>query len=398
LPPFFLGENVIPISLGNYRSRQKMRFRSFVRLQILSCAFLGLLGQSGFSQTAVVVNTNLTVRVMAANLSSGNFQRYESPGLNILKGLKPDVVAIQEFNYSSSSNGINTSAALREMIDKTFGTNFFYVRETGKSIPNGVISRFPILASGVWDDPNLSDRDFLWAKLDIPGTNELFVISVHLKASSSDANIRASQANNLKSLAQANFPANAFVIIAGDMNIGSTGEAALTTFKTFLNDSPIPTDSVSGGKAETNAGRSERYDYVFPSFSLNSNRVATVIGSHTFANGLVFDSRVYTPLSEISPVVSTDSGASGMQHMGVVKDFQIPYSITNSVDVPAPVLTLDSSNIIHWQGLSNVAYSIQASTNLPAFETIGTAISTTRNLSFTNPVFFGQRFFRVIYP
>jgi hypothetical protein len=34
----------------------------------------------------------------------------------------------------------------------------------------------------------------------------------------------------------------------------------------------------------------------------------------------VFDSRVYTPLADVSPVLMTDSAAVNMQHMGVVKD------------------------------------------------------------------------------
>src|SRR5258706_7192106 len=83
------------------------------------------------AQTPVVTQTNAAVRVMASNLSSGTLQRYETPGLNILKGLKPDVVAMQEFNYASTNGlGINTPAAIREMVDSTFGTNFVYFRET----------------------------------------------------------------------------------------------------------------------------------------------------------------------------------------------------------------------------------------------------------------------------
>src|SRR5207245_10615401 len=39
----------------------------------------------------IVLVGNAVARVMAANLSSGNFQRYETPGLNILQGLAPDI-------------------------------------------------------------------------------------------------------------------------------------------------------------------------------------------------------------------------------------------------------------------------------------------------------------------
>ncbi|MEO6035159.1 MAG: endonuclease/exonuclease/phosphatase family protein [Verrucomicrobiota bacterium] len=378
-----------------------MRFKSgFILLRtIFRVALLPAFSFLAGAQAPVVVSTNTTIRVMASNLTSGTNQRYETPGLDILKGLKPDIVAMQEFNYSSTTgNGVNTPAALREMVDDAFGTNFSYFRETGKNIPNGIISRFPILASGVWDDVELTDREFVWAKLGLPGTNFLYVVSVHLKASSdsTSAGRRANQANNLKTLIQANFTNNAFVIVAGDCNTYSSSEACLVTFRSFLSDSLAPADNL--GATNTNAGRTERYDYVFPSFSLSSNRVATVIGSRTFPNGLVFDSRVYSPINEVAPVVSTDSGVSGMQHMGVLKDFRISYMVTNYVTVPPPVLVLESTNILRWQGLSNVAYSVQASTNLPDFVTIGAVSSSTTNVSFTNQSSGDQIFFRVVYP
>jgi len=350
------------------------------------------------AQAPVIVATNTTIRLMASNLSSGNNQCYEAPGLNILKGLKPDVVAMQEFNYSSTKgNGINTTAALREMIDDTFGTNFFYFRETGKSIPNGIISRFPILNSGVWDDPQLTDREFAWAQLDLPGTNDLYVVSVHLHSSGGSSS-RSIEATVLTNMIQTSFSANAFVVLAGDLNTDSRSEAALAKLTSILSDTPIPTDAISGGSPNTNQNRNKPYDYVLPSFSLASNRVATVIGSRTFPNGLVFDSRVYTPLSEVAPVISTDSAAFQMQHMGVVKDFRIDYTVTNFVTVPPPVLVLNSTNVLRWQGPSNLTYSVQASTNLPAFFTIGTATSATSDFSFTNQAGGDQRFFRVVYP
>ena len=364
----------------------------FVRWLACLGAIISIAPATALAQAPVVVATNRTIRVLASNLSSGNNQRYETPGLNILKGLKPDVVAMQEFNYASTSgNGVNTAAAIREMVDDAFGTNFFYVRETGKSIPNGVISRFPILASGVWDDPQLTDRDFIWAQLDLPGTNDLYVVSVHLHSSGGSSS-RSIEATVLTNMIQTTFPANAFIVLAGDLNTDSRSEAALSKLTSLLSDAPIPTDAVSGGDPDTNQGRSKPYEYVLPSYSLASNRVATVIGSRTFPNGLVFDSRVYTPLSEVSPVQQTDSSAFQMQHMGVVKDFRIDYTVTNFVTVPPPMLVLNSTNVLRWQGLSNVTYSVQASTNLPAFSTIGTASSPTTQLTFTNQTGGDQRF------
>ena len=88
-----------------------------------------------------------------------------------------------------------------------------------------------------------------------------------------------------------------------------------------------------------------------------------------------------------------------MQHMAVVKDFKINYTITNFVTVPSPTLILNSTNVIRWNGLSNVTYSVQASTNLPTFATVGTAVSATTNVAFTNQNSSeAQQFFRVVYP
>ncbi|MEP6663460.1 MAG: endonuclease/exonuclease/phosphatase family protein [Verrucomicrobiota bacterium] len=366
----------------------------------LFCGFISL-GTLAQDQAPVVTTTNATIRVMASNLTSGNNSRYEVFGLRILKGLAPDVVAMQEFNYVSTNGlGTNTPGAFREMVDGAFGTNFSYFRENitmNGPIPNGIISRFPILSSGSFPDivQTQPNRGFAWAEIGIPGSNSLYVVSVHLLTSSSVN--RSNETVNLKALmATANFPTNGFVVVAGDFNAGTRGEACITNFRPLLVDDPIPTDQA--GNSFTSGPRSTPHDFVLISPLLRSNFIATVIGAQSFTNGLVFDSRVYMPLSDVPPVVSTDSGASMMQHMGVVKDFRINYTVTNFVTVPPPVLILNATNVIRWQGLSNVTYSVQASTNLPFFSTIGTALSTTTNLSFTNTSGSDHLFYRVVYP
>ena len=84
--------------------------------------------------------------------------------------------------------------------------------------------------------------------------------------------------------------------------------------------------------------------------------------------------------------------------MAVVKDFRIPYTVTNVVTIPRPVLRLSSTNIIRWQGVSNVTYSVQAAGDLLTFTTIGNAISSTTNFSFTNQSGGQRKFFRVVFP
>src|SRR4051812_19046896 len=49
--------------------------------------------------------TNVRLRVVAANLSSGNNQNYNAgEGLRILRGLHAGVAMVQEFNYNSNSS------------------------------------------------------------------------------------------------------------------------------------------------------------------------------------------------------------------------------------------------------------------------------------------------------
>jgi endonuclease/exonuclease/phosphatase family metal-dependent hydrolase len=348
-------------------------------------------------QVPIVSTTNVTMRIMAANVT-GNSQTYESFALRIFQGLKPDVVAIQEFNYLG-----NSPNDFRLMLDTAFGTNFVYFRETGTgyTIPNGIISRWPILESGAWEDMDagVNDRGFGWARVDLPGSNDLFVVSVHLKASSGGSNAarRAAEAAQLKGLIQSNFPANAWVVVAGDCNINSPDEAALATFKSFLEDDPIPTDAAAGGDADTNNSRAERYDYIFPSPSLNSNRLATVIGSQSFPSGLVFDSRIYSPLAEVAPVLATDSGLA--QHMAVVKDFRVSYLVTNLTTVPRPTVELITTSLLRWTGLRDLTYTVQRSSTLTDWSFAGSATSGTTDFWFTNSSPAADRiFFRVTYP
>jgi endonuclease/exonuclease/phosphatase family metal-dependent hydrolase len=318
------------------------------------------------AQTPVVTQTNAILRVMAANLTSGAGQSYETPGINIFRGLQPDIVAIQEFRYNSSTS----DAQLRQLVDTAFGTSFFYYREAGSyNIPNGVISRWPIISSGTWEDVDtgVNDRGFAWARIDLPGTNDLYVVSIHLKASSGSDNAsrRTAEATNLVNLIHANFPAGAWIVVAGDCNIYDPSEGAYQCLATNFSDSPIPTDATTeaGGDADTNAGRTERYDYVFPSQSLSNQLVATTFASRTFPKGLVFDSAVYSPLSDVPPVQSGDSHVTGMQHMGVMRTFNVTYYVTNYVTQP-PSITLHPRSQTVAQG-SKVTFTVTATGTAP---------------------------------
>ena len=302
-----------------------------LKSQIGRCAGrIFLLGAVFFSASALA-QSNINVRVMAANLN-GDTQSYQPFAIRIFQGLKPDLVAIQEFNYSN-----NTASDFRLMVDTAFGTNFVYYREpyTGSGdIPNGIISRYSILAAGSWVDTVQSqpNRGFAWAQIDVPGTNDLYVVSVHLLTSSASA--RSSEAANLKTLIQSNFPSNAWIVVAGDFNTDTRTETTtMTTFDSYLSDNPVPADN--NGNPNTSQNRNHPHDYVLPSFSLTNFETATVFPSHSFPNGLVFDSTVYTPLSDVPPVQFSDS--TNAQHMAVMKDFLIPAGNDSGTNPPAIV-------------------------------------------------------------
>jgi hypothetical protein len=89
-----------------------------------------------------------------------------------------------------------------------------------------------------------------------------------------------------------------------------------------------------------------------------------------------------------------------MQHMGVIKDFSIPYTVTNNLTVPAPVLTMTASDVVRWTGMSDVTYTVQSKTNFAGgWMTNAAVTSATTNFAFTNAnPGAGQRFYRVTYP
>ena len=307
-----------------------------------------------------------TIRTVAANITSGNNQTYEAPGTRILQGLQPDVVMIQEFDVNSSS-----TADLRNWVDSTFGPEFNYFRENYSGIPNGVISRWPIVASGSWDDTIIGDRGFAWARIDIPGEKNLWVVSVHLKASSGFASQRQTQARQLVAYIQANVPPEDYLLLGGDLNTFSTTESCVSTLGALLTTAaPHPVDQA--GDPDTNANRNEQYDWVLAEPELDSLETPVKIGALSFAHGLVFDSRKFTPLNSVSPVLSGDSGASNMQHMAVVRAFAVPALelLTVTVSSSNPTLVPIANVVVGGTGVNRTV------TVTPVASQVGTATIT----------------------
>lgn len=273
------------------------------------------------------------VRLVAANISSGNYQNYDlGHGLRILQGLNPDVVMLQEFNYLG-----NTDADLEAFADAVMEGQGYWYREAGAQIPNGVISRYPILESGEWDDASVANRDFAWARIDIPGSKDLWAVSVHILTTS--ASIRNTESIQLVSYIKSKVPAGDYLAIGGDFNTSTKTEACYATLSQVVGViGPYP--ACTNGDSDTNAGRTKPYDAVLVDADLAAYKAAVAIGSKTFANGLVVDTRTYSPLSDLAPALSGDSGATNMQHMAVVRDFLVPADVVDPDPDPEPAGSL----------------------------------------------------------
>lgn len=264
----------------------------------------------------------LRIRVVAANLTSspdqsyspdnGNHSNPEGAGARILKGLKPDIVLIQEFNCT---------IALSQWVSETFGKGYSWHRESGPGIPNGVISRFPIVASGEWDDETQRNRDFAWARIRLPNGRDLWAISVHLKAGNSE-DIRRTEAMALVALLKDRVPKEDYVVLGGDFNTASRDEACIRILSQELDTrGEPPTDQ--RGVDGTNASRRKPYDWVLADADLQACMVPVELGGDRFDRGLVVDTRVFRPISALAPAKAADSGVPQMQHMAVVKDYVI---------------------------------------------------------------------------
>lgn len=251
-----------------------------------------------------------TFTIATANLSDNTSQAYEDAGIRILQALKPDVLAIQEFNYK----GGNT----QDLVRRLFGPSYYFAREKGGArLPNGIISRFPITAFGQWEDPYVGNRSFAWATIQIPGPKPLHVVSVHLVQNRAER--RIPEARHLLGLIRKQFPAGDYVALCGDFNIVGRNALALAELTKWFDDTHHPADQE--GNPNTNSTRNRPYDFVLPNPALAPYHVATVLNKQRFPHGMVFDSRLWNPLP---PPVEWDDSANNLQHLPVMKTFRVP--------------------------------------------------------------------------
>jgi endonuclease/exonuclease/phosphatase family metal-dependent hydrolase len=310
------------------------------------------------------------LRLVTGNLTTGNNQAYEAPGIHIFRGLAADVAMVQEFNV-----GTNSDAELRAFVDQAFGTEYAFARGAASGqIPNGIISRYPILASGEWIDTEVANRTFVWAQIDLPGATDLFAVSVHLLSSTTTE--RGIEAGELVQHIQG-LPANAYVVLGGDFNTGTRTEPCVQTLAAVLATAgPYPVDQANLGN--TNANRNKPYDWVLVNGALQALETGVVVGGNVFGHGLVADTRVYAPIADLAPALAADSGALNMQHMAVVRDFALPSAPQASVLVTAPnggeAWAAGSSQTIRWTATGVTNVSVELSTDGTTFTSLAASI------------------------
>ena len=278
----------------------------FRRFHFPRALLLGL----ALSAAPAAARTAIPVTVASANLSDNITQAYEDPGIRILQALRPDVVAIQEFNYKTGNT--------QDLVRRLFGPGYHFARESGGvRLPNGVISRYPITAFGQWDDPYVLNRRFFWATIAIPGPKPLHVVSVHLVQNRAER--RIPEARLLLQLIRKQFGPDDYIVLCGDFNVTSRDTAAFLELAKWFVDDRQPADQE--GNKNTNATRNKPYDFVLPSPALAPLHVPTVLAGQKFPDGLVFDTRLWNPPP--APAEWEDT-ARDMQHLPVLKTFRIP--------------------------------------------------------------------------
>jgi endonuclease/exonuclease/phosphatase family metal-dependent hydrolase len=321
------------------------------------------------------------LRLVTGNLTSGNNQAYEAPGIRIFRGVAPDVAMVQEFNVAT-----NSAADLRSFVDQAFGTEFSFVRGAASGqIPNGIVSRYPIVDRGEWLDTEVANRDFVWARIDIPGPTDLVAISVHLLTSSAtERNLEAGElVQNIGGL-----PADAYVVLGGDFNTDTRTESCVQTLSAVLaTGGPPPADQAN--LSTTNSPRSKPYDWVLVNTALEALATGVTIGDNVLDHGLVVDTRVYTPIADLAPALAGDSGEPNMQHMAVVRDFTLPGAPDASVRVTAPnggeTWPAGSSQTITWEATGVTDVSVELTTDGTTWTTLSRSTPAAAPLTVTVP-------------
>lgn len=298
----------------------------------------------GACQSAPIPSEGTRIRFMAANITSGKNQDYnDHKGIRIIQAFKPDIILMQEFNYASGA---------RKLVDEVCGTDCSYAT-TKHSIPNAIVSRYPIIEHGAWQSNVSGSRNWDWAVIDIPGDRDLLAVSLHLHSSKNPKEISPLKQKIEEKQKEGNY----YIVIGGDFNTKSRG-GVRSTFGSLLSvgkDNPnahahdgidkvcdggeFPVDQ--NGNSCTSGERDDPYDWVLFDKTLNGYEIPIQVGEHEYLHGHIVDSRVYNELGElgdIPPVEASDSDLcegdpwcdnnkgtrTNMQHQAVIRDILLP--------------------------------------------------------------------------
>ena len=184
-------------------------------------------GKNGSSDSARAVATAPTGPTQRVRVDSGQSSRVERSqsyedrrNPTSFRGLTPDIVVIQEFNYQGGDPSRLSSIPRSVRISTSTSSH------ERAGFPNGVVSRYPIIKGGTWNDPNVPDRSFVYAQIDVPGPIDLWAVSLHLLTTG--ATQRDTEAKELVTYIQGTVPAGDYLIVGGDLNTDTADETALT--------------------------------------------------------------------------------------------------------------------------------------------------------------------------
>lgn len=284
---------------------------------------------------SVLIQDDETFSLMTANLTAGTnivdgTFAYDESAMRIIKRLRPDVLAIQEWKI--------TNASYRAFVDEVLGPEYeFYLEPEGDAnpIPNGVISRYPIVASNEWTDSYVGSRDHVHVRIDLPGPKDLNLVSVHFKAGAPDAATRLNEARELTNyIANAGFSAGHYLAIAGDLNITGRTETTFLVLTQIVTDAHQPADK--NFDVNSNLGRGSPYDHVLPNELLDDDHVELNFDGFAYTNGMIFDSRQFA--DHLLPALVEDSFTTNRTHLAVMKLFNL-----STAAVPPTVVTTIAS-------------------------------------------------------
>ena len=325
------------------KSLLRQNRNSFYSFFLTRVIFLAL--TAGFVTASASLADEL--KMMSWNVSKVNtYAGYETE--RIIQGLEPDIALLQEWIVDTGE-----FTDTDDWVDQSFGTGFDYYRGSGIEgafcMKNGIVSRWEITSSGSWTDNYVSQRYYDWAEITLPGGAILQVVSIHLH--SSDEPTRILEIKELIGYIEANFSNSHYLVIGGDFNTSTRSSEPIPTLLDDANwtgscwvtiSDGTPQDK--NGDSDTNVNRGSNYDWLIPNTLLGNEIMSLNLGGDgdPYTGGIVFDSRVFTPLSAVSPILYGDTANGDQDHCPAMKSYDI---LADSVSAGDVVI-----NEIAWMG------------------------------------------------